>query len=403
MNAPPRVLLCCEHYPPSIGGVQEVMRQIAERLASDGADVTVATSEHPDREMDVIREGVRVVSFPISGNLARGLRGPVAQYRDFLRQGKFDAILIKAAQQWTFDAALDVLNALPARKIFIPCGFSGLNDPRYADYFRQMPDWLRLFDGLVFYANDYQDIAFARRHGLQRLHHIPNGVDESEFQDLVDHGIRERLNIPRDEAVLLSVGSRIASKGHWEVIRAFGRARLNRPATLVINANGAGPLAARFKRLLKHAANGHWPLTWLGWWIGRRQGRRVLIVDLPRKELIDLYKTADIFLTASHVEYSPLVLFEAVAARTPFISSAAGNSGEIAAWTGGGRVLKASPAKDPDLFVREMATAVEEYLRDSTGTASMGLRGRESIFNQGYVWQKIVKRYRSLLLPPELE
>ncbi len=106
MSRRPRVLLCCEHYPPSVGGVQEVMRQIAERLAAEGVEVTVATSPHPQRAPDAVRNGVRVVSFAVKGNWAKGMTGQIEEYRLFLRHGSFDALLIKAAQQWTFDAAL---------------------------------------------------------------------------------------------------------------------------------------------------------------------------------------------------------------------------------------------------------------------------------------------------------
>ena len=31
-----RMLFCCEFYYPSVGGVAEVMRQIAERMAAGG-------------------------------------------------------------------------------------------------------------------------------------------------------------------------------------------------------------------------------------------------------------------------------------------------------------------------------------------------------------------------------
>ncbi len=137
MTSSPRVLLCCEHYPPSVGGVQEVMRQIAERLAADGVGVTVATSPHPARPLDSVLNGVRVISFQITGNWAKGMSGPVEEYQTFLRQGQFDALLIKAAQQWTFDAAIDVMHELSCRKLFIPCGFSGLRNPLYGAYFKK--------------------------------------------------------------------------------------------------------------------------------------------------------------------------------------------------------------------------------------------------------------------------
>lgn len=403
MTCAPRVLLCCEHYPPSVGGVQEVMRQIAERLAADGVDVTVATSPHPQRAPDAVRNGVRVVSFAVTGNWAKGMTGQIEEYRSFLRRGNFDALLIKAAQQWTFDAALDVVPELSCRKLFIPCGFSGLQDPIYSTYFRQMPEWLRRFDGLIFYANDYQDIAFARAHSLKPLHLIPNGVDEREFLAPDDHGIRQRLGIDPKHDLILSVGSQLAGKGHWELVRAFGKARLQRPATLVINANSPGSRwTALVKRHLKHALTGRCPLSWLAWWHGRRPlQRRVLIVDLPREDLVNLYKAADLFVLASHVEYSPLVLFEAAAAGTAFLASSAGNSAEIADWTGGGKVMPRERTSSAEVSVGALTVALEAIMGDPDQLKELGRTARAHIWSKGFTWDQIVQQYKRLILAPE--
>lgn len=401
MTRAPRVLLCCEHYLPSVGGVQEVMRQIAERLAADGVDVTVATSHYPGRLPDTVRNGVRVVSFSIAGNWAKGMKGPLEEYKAFLRQGNFDAVLIKAAQQWTFDAALDVIPEMACRKLFIPCGFSGLHDPFYSRYFQKMPEWLRKFDGLIFYANDYQDIAFARAHGLKSLHLIPNGVDEREFENPEPGCIRERLGIDDEDDLIISVGSRIASKGHWEVIRAFSKAQLVRSATLVINANSPGStFSGKVKRHIKHAMTGRLPLPWLAWWHNLTQRRKhVIIVDLNREDLVSLYKAADLFVTASHVEYSPLVLFEAAAAGTPFVSSMVGNSQEIAKWTGGGIVVPKSPKASAEVSIDAFMHEMESILSNQEKLRFMGETARASIWEKGLTWDQIVRRYRQLLIP----
>lgn len=401
MSTVSRILLCCENYPPSVGGVQEVMRQIAERLAAKGHDVTVATSPHPQRPAEAIRNGVRVVSFAVTGNRVTGLSGPVAQYQAFLKQG-FDAILIKAAQQWTFDAATDVLPSIAARKLFIPCGFSGLNNPKYARYFQEMPQWLNLFDGLIFYADDYQDIRFARQHGLTRLHCLPNGVDEREFADSDAHDIRKVLGINEDHDLLLSVGSLIAAKGHWEVLRAFRQAHLKRPTTLVINGNVPGnSLRVVLKRTVKHVLSGRWPLSWEAFWLQARNkkvkpAKRVIITDLPRGDLVNLYKAADLFLFASQVEYSPLVLFEAAAAGTAFLASSAGNSQEIVNWTGGGKIVQLKNTLCED-FSAEFTKELEELMSNPSERSTLGAKGRASIFGKGFTWGSIVETYSSLL------
>ncbi|MGT2429915.1 hypothetical protein ACU4HD_16405 [Cupriavidus basilensis] len=144
-----RLLFCCEFYFPSVGGVQEVMRQLAERMVQRGHDVTVATTRLAERSFSE-HNGVRIVEFGISGNAVRGIEGEVERYREFVTGFDGDAILIKAAQQWTFDALWPVLDEIRARKVFIPCGFSGLYEPTYEQYFRDLPDILRRFDHLIF-------------------------------------------------------------------------------------------------------------------------------------------------------------------------------------------------------------------------------------------------------------
>ena len=128
------LLLCCERYYPSVGGVQMVMQKIAEQLVARGHEVTVATSYTPDRT-EFVHNCVRIKDFKIQGNRALGFRGDLKIFTDFVLNFKCDAILIKAAQQRSFDALWSVLDDLKVRTIFIPCGFLGLADSRYVKYF----------------------------------------------------------------------------------------------------------------------------------------------------------------------------------------------------------------------------------------------------------------------------
>src|SRR5579859_5149747 len=110
-----RFLFCCEFYAPSVGGVQEVMRQVAERMVNRGHDVTVATTALEERHFRELN-GVRIEGFHVAGNLVRGMQGEVDRYRAFVTTGHFDVMMVKAAQQWTFDALWPVLDEVPYRK-----------------------------------------------------------------------------------------------------------------------------------------------------------------------------------------------------------------------------------------------------------------------------------------------
>jgi hypothetical protein len=69
-----KILHTVEFYHPSIGGTQEVVKQISERLVKSGHDVTIATTRLPERNARDLN-GVRIEEFDVSGNAVRGLSG----------------------------------------------------------------------------------------------------------------------------------------------------------------------------------------------------------------------------------------------------------------------------------------------------------------------------------------
>src|SRR3954451_17170306 len=178
-----RILHCVEFYHPSPGGAQAVVRQVSRELVGRGHEVTVATTRLPHRSETEL-DGARIEEFEVSGNAVHGLTGEVERYRSFVIEGGFDVVMTYAAQQWTTDTLLAVLGRIEGRKVLAPCGFSGLEDPAYAGYYSDLPARLAEFDELIFHSGTYQDIEFARRHGLDNLTVVPNGASRAEFEDL---------------------------------------------------------------------------------------------------------------------------------------------------------------------------------------------------------------------------
>jgi glycosyltransferase involved in cell wall biosynthesis len=444
-----KLLFCCESYWPHRGGVQEVVRQIAERMAAAGHDVGVATRVHPDRRTDT-HNGVRIHAFDVSGNLVTGMRGEVDRYRKFLTDFDGDAILIKAAQQWSFDALWPVVDRIKARKVFVPCGFSSFYEPSFKDYFRRLPETLRKFDHLIFYAEHYRDIDFARANGITAFSIVPNGASEIEFgrERRREGRLRGEFGIPANDLVFLTVGSPINAKGHETVEQAFGQVDLGgRSATLILNGNWPPKRfsAAYFRHILQRLAslNSRRAIELFrelgvrgiasrlfpkppdertrltkpsGLATAATQGaaapasaskdsvssppasKTVLRVDLPREKVVDAFFEADLFVFASKVEYSPLVLFEAAAAGTPFLTVPVGNSREIVRWTGGGWICPADVDErgytkvSPAVLAREMEKAVRspEYLR------KLGEAGRRA-WQERFTWAEIARSYERIL------
>lgn len=416
---PMRILFCCQFYAPSVGGVQEVVRQLAERLVLRGHSVTVATTALPDRDFETLN-GVRVVGFSVSGNAVEGMSGDVAGFQRFVVAGEFDAMLVYAAQQWTFDALWPVLDGIPFATVFLPCGFSNFYEPAYAPYFAEMPAVLAKFGQLVFNATHYRDIDLARRHGLDNFCILPNGASEDMFNVAADPLFRDRHGIAPDSFLFLTVGSFTGLKGHAELVRAFGRMALpaGRHATLLLNGNvvqrldsGAPALARKFVRiarsrglayalkqvwdkLIRNKASPHHHAARIN---ESRTDRRVIVSDFARPELTQAFMAADLFVFASNIEYSPLVLFESAAAGTPFLTVSAGNSAEIAEWTGAGVVCPSSV--DPKGYTRVgdevLAGAMSELMGRQDLLERLGRTGRQT-WAEKFTWEKIAIQYEHL-------
>jgi glycosyltransferase involved in cell wall biosynthesis len=139
----------------------------------------------------------------------------------------------------------------------------------------------------------------------------------------------------------------------------------------------------------------------IGEWIRKAEAqpyKRVLCTNLSRPDLVQAFMAADLFVFASIVEYSPLVLFEAAAAGTPFLSVPVGNAEEIAQWTSGGMICPAAKDErdyvrvDPSVLAREM----ERCMGDPDLLARIGATGKEK-WRRMFTWQSIVPQYASIL------
>ncbi|MCG3771057.1 MAG: D-inositol-3-phosphate glycosyltransferase [Nitrosomonadaceae bacterium] len=411
-----------------------------------GHEVTVATTKLPTRLFSKLN-GVTIREFKVSGNLVRGMEGNVAEYRRFVTTQPFDVIMVKAAQQWTFDAMWPVLSEIKAGKVFVPCGFSGLYEPAYAEYFRQLPRILQQFGHLIFYASDYRDINFAKGHGISRFSIIPNGASEVEFSVDPDRCFRQRHSIGSDDLLFLTVGSLSRVKGHLDVATAFLSAELDgHPATLILNGNESVPVewkstvrvlqgkCREYTRIVldSYGKDGllcaskyllHGVLNKGGIRRGKytskgmahdvtfkeellavmaevgRQGsnKRVVVTDLPRSELVQAYMNSDLFVFASHVEYSPLVLFESAAAGTPFLSVPVGNSVEIARWTGAGVICPAP--QDGNGYTKVDSEVLGEYwsrlAKDRAYLSQLGAAGKAKWAEQ-FTWRDITDKYEQV-------
>ncbi|MFN0032783.1 MAG: glycosyltransferase family 4 protein [Flavobacteriales bacterium] len=382
-----KIAHCVEMYAPAPGGMAEVVKQLSERMTAAGHLVTVFTSVHKDRNFETLN-GVQIKTFNISGNAQSGLAGNVCEYIDALRQGKFDVIAFYAAQQWTTDAALPHLQSLQSKKVFVPTGFSAFYRPEWKAYYQKMPQWMAQMDMNVFLSDNYRDAAFAKENNISNRILIPNGASREEFESVDSSAFRSAHGIDHESSLILHVGSFVSGKAQEETLRIFLKANLKN-STLLLAGHGADS----FRKVLMR-----YPLLSLSIWMQQQfRKNKVIYKAINREETLRAFHEADFFLFPSKIECSPIVLFECMASRTPFLVTDVGNSKEIIEWSGSGWLMKTTidDAGYSHVDIAAAALQLREKWNDEVSRVQAGKCGH-SAWIQRFTWQHIADQYMCL-------
>ncbi|MFJ5922055.1 glycosyltransferase family 4 protein [Kitasatospora sp. NPDC092948] len=305
-DRPLRVLLVSHYYPPHLGGVENVVRQEAVRLAASGVDVTVLTSA----ERSAVRheEGVRVVRVAAWNGAERaGVPFPV-----------LSPAAVPAALRWARWA--DVVHVHDC--LYLTSWVAGL-----AAALTRTPHLLTQHVGLVAHPSavvrgvqrvvyavagrgllrrarsvftlNATVAAFVRRYGARpdRARHLPNGVDAELFRPAGTAAeratARRRFGLPEDRPLVLFAGRLVPKKGFDLLLAA------HRPADgfdLVFA--GDGDTAGLPGQPGVHHVGA-----------------------LSPEELAELYRACDVFALPSTAEGFPLTVQEAMASGLPVVTT----------------------------------------------------------------------------------
>ncbi len=382
-----KIVHCVESYYPAVGGMQEVVKQLSERLVGFGHEVIVLTRFHENRDFKSLK-GVSVEQFTIENNPKVAVTEEEKRYQSYLLNLEADVITFFAAQQWATDLALPLLPKIKAKKVSVPTGYSGLYKAEFKHYFEEMRKHILHYDMNVYLSNDYRDINFARENGVVKMTIIPNGAAADEFLPSTEIDVRADLKIPKNDFLILHVGSYTGDKGHREAVQMFYRSDIKKGTLLMI-----GNKYEYFKRqYIKHPLFG---LTWVYHQFFTK--KKIIFGFYSRAFTVAAYKQADLFLFPSNIECSPIVLFECAAASLPFLSSDAGNSKEISEWTGGGEVIPSTKNKDGYSHVNIDAGTklLNELYHNSAKRNNMAQKAYHN-WQEKFSWEVIAQSYEKL-------
>lgn len=315
-----KIAQICPRYSPDIGGVETHVKEISERLVRAGHKVEVITTDPTGKlaRKDTIN-GVKVTRFR---SFAPGNAYYFApQIYFYLKKKDFD--VIHAHSYHALPALFAALGKHKRKLVLTPhyhrSGHTAFRNLLHKPY--------RLFGKMIFSRADSVICVSDYERGLVETDFkvsgktvkIPNGINLSEFEHLrsrqkdktVEEIIEEKTEKviageekaekerSRKEKVLLYVGRLEEYKGVQHIIQILPELQEFR-----LRVVGRGPYESELHSMAESL---------------KIEKRVEWLKDLSRKELLECYAAADIFLMLSSHEAYGITVAEALAAGTPCV------------------------------------------------------------------------------------
>lgn len=354
----------CAYYPPHIGGLERVAKEIAEQLSRDGTQVTVLTTnihsaQHSPEQTHPLLHVQRLWSFefahtPIIPTLLwHLLRAP--------RRSIFHLHLAQAyvsEMVWFASKIRRIPYVVHYHLDVERSGRFGFMFDRWKRYI--LPRIMKDAAHIITLSTD-QQLLIRRRYGIpeNRVSIVPNGVSANLLMSAVER------NTVHDPIRLLYVGRLAVQKRVERLIEAMPL--VTSPVSLTIVGDGED------RRKLEALTNSH--------------DLRNVIFRGPflDEALQTAYREADIFVIASDKEGMPLAIMEAMAAGLPIIGSDVLGVNELVRGVG---VLVSDPSAET------FASAINDIVRDPERLR--GLHRASLDKARGFSWEHSVHQIEAL-------
>uniref|UniRef100_A0A7V3RF51 Glycosyltransferase family 4 protein n=1 Tax=Mesoaciditoga lauensis TaxID=1495039 RepID=A0A7V3RF51_9BACT len=204
------------------------------------------------------------------------------------------------------------------------------------------------------------------------VHILPTGIDVKNFQRSLKYSVRERYSIPEKDRIILFVGRIAKEKNIHFLIDAFKRLNGEMKNTTLIIV-GDGPE----KQEIIHR-------------IARTGLKNKVIMTgyIPRDDVVEYYREADLFAFGSVTETQGLVVLEALAAGLPVVAVAKEGIADVLI-DGKGCLLVDDVLLDP--FVEKM----KKILRDEEFRIKLSDEGINYV-NQNWAMDTMAKRLHGI-------
>ena len=350
------------YYPPHLGGMENTVKELAERTAKIGYDVRVYTSNEGCNEKSISKNCVSIhllKSIEIPGVplilpmlpfklLSVIDRNTIVHVHYILNFSIDFAIIISKIKKAKIVSHVHI-DPLPLSSLF------GFLNPTYKKLFWRRI--LRLSNAVICQTENYVDI-ISKKYGVKRdkCVIVSSGINLKKFDKMGE------CTTSKEIKDILFVGRLSEQKNIPMLLSAFKLIQGNYDITLHIV--GAGKERIAINKIITK----------------EKIDNVILHGRVPDEKLMDLYSMSDIFILPSTYESFPLTLLEAMASGLPIVAS------DI---LGVRNVLKdcgtlVNPT--PENF----ADAIIKVIEDNDLRRNLIKKGKEKV--KDYDWDKITDR-----------
>jgi D-inositol-3-phosphate glycosyltransferase len=373
----PRICLVTHYFPPHKGGIEQVSYEQSKRLTERGYQIDVLTSKFEGRNPNPLR-GIRIHHYP-SLNVAKrfGVPYPVisfSAYKTFTQLMK-NCDIVHAHGHVYMSSYLAGMVAKKYGKPFIVTQHNTFIDYQsFLNIVEQLNDLfigkqvLKRADRIVTVSEETKKYVLRLGADKTKTSVIYNGVDTDVFRPANKEENREKLGLPKNRRIILSVRRLVYKNGLDTLLESVPHAAQNHPDILFVVA-GKGPSRKLIEDRIKE--------------LGIEANIR-LAGFVPDNLLPAYYGAADCFvLPSASGEGLPLVLLEAMACGLPVIATAVGGTPEILRNMKNGVLV---PPRNPEA----MAEALSRLLSEGRGTA-LGVEARRVVEGR-FTWEENVRQ-----------
>lgn len=336
-----RILFAVPSYWPSQDGVANITGYLAEGLAKRGHEVLIFTSAGngglqilPYREEHA---GVRIERMRVYVRWPLKLKGRDKEstrraYLERIKSYAPDVLVVVCSQTWTLDWLKRDLDKISCPKVFYSHGYSKwLAKYDYKEkllnrnvlgvweqylcksYYDTLHKYIKKFDLAIYLSEQNNAVTYAKKHRLTNGAILENAIDDAFFKDEMKHNYKDG---PKEEIRFLFVANYSRNKNHEMLIEAYANAAIGKSRLIF-----AGFEENEYSDYLKEYVNEV---------LGKNGEKAVEFnVHLPREQVIDLYRTSDVFACPSKSETWSIVAHEAAATAMPIISTDVGIYSQI--------------------------------------------------------------------------